>query len=227
MRTYSVLFVGTSLLFLVLFVVVTALDVPILTNPQPFFDEVGLLGAATIGIGLLVGDVLLPVPSSLVMIAHGALFGVTVGSLVSLIGVQGGAAVGFALGRRGGDRIHRIVSAEERRRADQLLERWGVLAVVVTRPVPIMAETVAILAGTSPLSWRRFLLASLLGNLSPCVLYAVTGATAARLDSAVFVFGFLMLIAALVWIGGRLMLPKTEHRESSRPGPASRVEPRD
>ncbi len=32
--------------------------------------------AALVGVGLLVADVVLPVPSSVVMLAHGALFGV-------------------------------------------------------------------------------------------------------------------------------------------------------
>ncbi|HEY9420605.1 MAG TPA: VTT domain-containing protein, partial [Thermoanaerobaculia bacterium] len=102
----------------------------------------------------------------------------------------------------------RWAPAEERRRADELLRRWGDLGVIVTRPVPILAECVAILAGTSPLGWWRFLGASLLGNLPVCALYAATGATAARLGNAVLVFGLVMAVASLVWFAGRwLRLP--------------------
>ena len=101
--------------------------------------------------------------------------------------------------------------AAERRRADDLLRRWGDLAVVATRPVPILAETVAILAGTTALTWRRFLLTSLLGSLPPCVLYAVTGATAAHLDGAYLTFGLVLLVATVVWVlGRRLAAPDGE-----------------
>ncbi len=82
-----------------------------------------------VGVGLLIADVLLPVPSSIVMIAHGALFGVVYGTLLSLIGGTGATLVGFALGRRGGPLLARVVSREERTRADCLLRRWGALAI--------------------------------------------------------------------------------------------------
>jgi uncharacterized membrane protein YdjX (TVP38/TMEM64 family) len=69
--------------------------------------------------------------------------------------------------------------------------------------VPILAESVSILAGTSSLGWWRFLGASFLSNLPACALYAATGATAARLDNAFLMFGLVMAVAALVWFAGR------------------------
>lgn len=199
---------GMGVAFLALFGLVEALDVPLLTNPQPFLDRAGLWGAASIGAGLLVADVFVPVPASLLMVAHGALFGLVGGTLVSLAGSMGGAAFGFAVGRWGSAALHRWVPTDERRRADELLRRWGDLAIIVTRPVPILAESVSILAGTSPLGWWRFLGASFLGNLPACALYAATGATAARLDNAVLMFGLVMAVATLVWFAGRrLRLP--------------------
>ena len=209
MRTYWLLTALMMAVFLGLFGLVTGLGIPILTDPRPWMSSgvAGLgtagLGAAGLGVALLVSDVLLPVPATLVMVAHGALFGVVLGTLLSLVGGLGAAAFGFGLGRFASDRLHRFVAAEEARRADALLSRWGPLAVVVTRPVPILAESVAILAGTSPLSWPRFLLASAAGNLPAALLYALTGATAASLDNAFLMFGLVLLIAGLFWLFGR------------------------
>ncbi len=206
MRSYALLLLAMSALFLALFGVVTALEVPLLTDPRPWLDRAGAAGAAgaaALGVGLLVADVFLPVPASLVMIAHGALFGVAGGTAVSLLGGLGASAVGFAVGRRGSGWVRRWVPAGERRRADAALARWGDLAVVATRPVPVLAESLAVLAGTTALSWRRFLVLSLLGYLPACVLYAVTGATAVRLDSASLTFGVVLLVAAVVWWVGR------------------------
>jgi uncharacterized membrane protein YdjX (TVP38/TMEM64 family) len=202
-RSYLLLLAAMSALFLALFGIVTALEVPLLTDPLPWLHGAGAMGAAALGAGLLVADVFLPVPASLVMVAHGALFGVAAGTAVSLLGGLGAAAVGFAAGRRGTAWLHRLVPTAERRRADGLLARWGDLAVVATRPVPILAESVAILAGTTSLGWRRFLLLSLLGYLPPCLLYAVTGATASNLDGASLTFGLVLLVAAVVWWLGR------------------------
>ena len=72
-------------LFLLLFLLVEWLQVPLLTDPSRWLERGGGW-AALLGVGLLIADVVLPVPSSLVMIAHGALFGVAWGTLLSLVG---------------------------------------------------------------------------------------------------------------------------------------------
>lgn len=189
--------------FLVLFLIVEALGVPLLTDPTPWMNRGGVF-AAVLGVSLLIADVLLPVPSSLVMVAHGALFGVVTGTLLSLLGSVGAAMFGFAIGRRGGKLLERIVPPEERVRADNLLRRWGVLAVIVTRPIPLLAETVAIMAGTSPLGWGSVALASFAGSLPAALLYALTGATVVNFESTTLMFGVVLLIAGFFWfIGNR------------------------
>lgn len=185
-----------------LFLVVQALGVPVLADPSPWLQRGGLL-AGLLGVGLLVGDMLLPVPSSLVMMAHGALFGVLVGAILSLIGNAGGALLGFAIGRRGGPLMARLVPADERERVDRLLQRWGALAVAVTRPVPLLADTAAVLAGASPLGWRRVALAATLGAFPPALLYAIAGATAITFHNTALMFGLVILIAAAFWFLGR------------------------
>jgi uncharacterized membrane protein YdjX (TVP38/TMEM64 family) len=178
------------------------LGVPLLTDPGPWLSRGGWIAAA-LGVGLLVADVLLPVPSSLVMIAHGALFGVVGGTLLSLVGSLGAGLFGFALGRRGGPLLDRLVPLDERQRANVLLQRWGDLAIVVTRPVPILAETLAILAGTSSMTWGRMTLATFAGSLPAALIYALAGATARRLDNVALVFGLVLAVTGVFWLVGK------------------------
>jgi uncharacterized membrane protein YdjX (TVP38/TMEM64 family) len=151
---------------------------------------------------LLIADVLLPVPSSIVMVAHGALFGVLWGTILSLLGSVGAAAFGFAIGRRGGALLERVVTPAERARASSILVRWGTLAIIVTRPVPLLAETVAIMAGASTMSWRAVIMASIAGSLPPSLLYALTGAAVANLQNTALMFGIVLLVAGLFWLIG-------------------------
>jgi uncharacterized membrane protein YdjX (TVP38/TMEM64 family) len=218
MKRYLLLMAAMMAFFLILFFIVEALGVPLLSDPTPWMKHGGVL-AAVLGVGLLIADVLLPVPSSLVMVAHGALFGVVVGTLLSLLGSVGAALFGFAIGRRGGRFLARIVSPEERARADYLLGRWGALAIVVTRPVPVVAETVAIMAGVSSLSWSRVALASLVGSLPPALLYALTGAAVANFQSVVLMFGVVLLVTGLFWLIGRLLEPWFVTREKRYQSP--------
>jgi uncharacterized membrane protein YdjX (TVP38/TMEM64 family) len=204
MKRYLLIMLAMIASFLLLFLIVEALGVPLLTDPTPWMKHGGVW-AAGLGVGLLVADVLLPVPSSLVMVAHGALFGVVAGTLLSLLGSVGAAWFGFAIGRRGGKLLECAVTPAERVRADQLLTRWGALAIIVTRPVPLLAETVSIMAGASPMSWTSVTLASLAGSLPPALLYALTGAAVANFQSTAMMFGVVLLVAGLFWLAGRLL----------------------
>jgi uncharacterized membrane protein YdjX (TVP38/TMEM64 family) len=157
-----------------------------------------------LGVALLVGDVAVPVPASVVMLAHGALFGLLLGAALSLLGGVGATVVGFAVGRRGRELVDRVTTPAQRRRADRLLGRWGALAIVVTRPVPVLAETVAVLAGTSPLRWSVAVLAAAAGTAVPAVLYAAAGAAAADAVDGALVFVLVMALAAVLALAGHL-----------------------
>ncbi len=192
-------------IILLIFAVVEGLGIPILTDPSPWMQHGGPLAAA-VGVGLLVVDVLLPVPSSLVMVAHGSLFGVWAGTLLSLVGGLGSALTGFALGRRGGPWLNRHVSPEQQGQADRLISRWGPLAVIVTRPIPVLAESVAILAGASGMGWLPMLLSAAAGLLPTAFLYALAGSAAGSFGSTVLVFGLTLGMAGLFWWVGRTRL---------------------
>lgn len=220
MKRYWLLTGGMMALFLALFGLAEWLRVPILTDPGPLLAEGGWI-AASVGVGLLVADVALPVPASLVMIGHGALFGVVGGTLLSLVGALGAALFGFWIGRRGGPLLARLVPEDERRRADALLQEWGDLAIIVTRPVPILAETLAILAGASPMRPGRMLLSTLAGSLPAALLYALTGATARSLDNTALVFSLVLLVAGLFWLVGKRLRTGSPATPAALPPPES------
>lgn len=204
MRRYILITGATLAAFLAAFLAVEALGIRLLADPTPWMARGGTL-AAVLGVGLLFADVLLPVPSSLVMVAHGALFGVLGGTVLSLVGSVGASLFGFAIGRRGGPLLRRITTPEERARADSFLRQWGALAVCLSRPLPLLAETVAIMAGTSGLGWGRMALAALLGSLPPALLYALTGAAVADFRSAALMFLAVMCVTGLFWLTSRLV----------------------
>jgi uncharacterized membrane protein YdjX (TVP38/TMEM64 family) len=189
--------------FLATFGIMSALHVSFLEDPTGWLNQRGGAVAGITGVGLLIADVFLPVPSSLVMIAHGALFGVWTGTALSLAGSVGATLFGFALGRRGGPLLSRMVSAGEKAKADALLAKWGALAILITRPVPLMAETVSILAGASPMGWGKMTLAALAGSAPAALLYALTGATARSFADGFLMFGLVILIAGVFWFFGR------------------------
>ena len=190
--------------FLITFLFIENLQLSILVNPQDRLSA-ATWGVALFSVGLLIADVLLPVPSSLVMVANGALFGMVWGTCLSLIGSLGAACFGFVIGRRGEVVLAHFVSSAEQRRANQLLESWGGVAIIVTRPIPILAETTAVMAGASTLGWRMMLLSTLAGSLPTALLYALTGATAVNFDNTILTFGLVLLMAGFFWLFSRYL----------------------
>jgi uncharacterized membrane protein YdjX (TVP38/TMEM64 family) len=155
---------------------------------------------ALLAVALLTVDAVLPVPASLVMVASGALYGTAPGALLALLGRVLMALAGYAIGQRGGPLVARLVPPDGRDRADGLLRRWAVLAIVVTRPVPLFAETVTILAGASSIGWGRVALAALAGSAPEAVLYAGAGALAHGAEEAARIWVALLLVAGTLWI---------------------------
>ena len=193
MKRYGLVTGALVLALVTAFAAVEAAGVPVLTQPEPAMSRGGV-AAALVGVGLLVGDVVLPVPSSLVMLAHGAVFGVVLGALLSLVGTVGAALVGVWIGRRG-ERLLEVPPAE-RRRAEELLDRWGVVAVVATRPVPVLAEVTAIMAGAAGASPLRVAGAAAAGGLPAAVMYALAGSLVLGAVSGAAVFVAVLALAA-------------------------------
>ncbi|MBY0429999.1 MAG: VTT domain-containing protein, partial [Rhodospirillales bacterium] len=100
----------------------------------------GPAGAALL-VGLLAGDILLPVPSSMVSTACGVLMGFPMGTAVSTAGLTAGCLLGYALGRfLGGERLDRLVNPAGAGCVSGVMERHGAWALVVLRGVPVLAE---------------------------------------------------------------------------------------
>lgn len=198
-HAYALLAVGIFTTLLAAFAIVGALRVPLLIDPTSTLHGTGAL-AGVLSVALLTADVVVPLPSSVVMTVNGALFGIAVGALLSLLGGIGATVAGVAIGRHSRRWVDRLASTGQQERADRLLARYGVVAVVVTRPVPLLAETTAIMAGAAGLSWRRTTLAGAAGNVVPATVYAIAGAATAGMASTVLVFGGVMLVALTVWL---------------------------
>lgn len=182
------------------FLLVQALDVTVLDDPRPSLRGGGA-PAATLGVALLVVDALLPVPSSLVMISLGALYGPVAGAILSLAGRFGMAVAGIALGRAGVPVVAKLIGGARREHADDLVARWGAFALIVSRPVPILAETVALAAGASRLPWRVALPAAFVGSIPEAVAYGLVGATAASAANGALVWLAFLALGTLFRVG--------------------------
>ncbi len=140
-----------------------------------------VLAAAEIGV--LAADIILPVPSSLVATLGGASLGVAVGTLCGSVGLTIGSLAGWLLGRIAGRRSFEALDARERAAVAARRRTLGPLLVVVSRPLPILAEAVALMAGAAGMTWPTFLPAAAPANCVSALAWSLAGACGRNADS--------------------------------------------
>lgn len=196
------LLAGVLTVLLIAFFVVEWAGFPLLVDPRPSLETV-TVAAAMIGVGLLIVDAVVPVPSSVVMVALGATFGFVGGMVLSVIGSVGGFAVGYLLGRRSRGPLASAMDGDEVVRTAALVQRWGLLAVVASRPLPLLAETVAFTTGSFGMPPVAAFAAALVGTVGPAAAFSYAGWRGASSADGAVVFILIAVAASLCWAAGR------------------------
>lgn len=208
-----VIVVGVPLIFREEFVAISD-RVLAAADERPF-------AAAALIVGALTLDVVLPVPNGVTNTLAGAAFGFAIGTLVIWLGLMGGSIAGYALGRWAARPLAaRLLGADDLERARRLAERAGPVALIVSRPVPILCEATPIAAGIVGLEFGRFLFAVALGNLGVGVVYAAIGAAAvARTSTELLMLGAIgvPLAAWLMWQATERWRKGSETKEGTAP----------
>ncbi len=166
-------------------------------------------------VGLLTSDIFLPIPSSMIITMAGGRIGFGLSSLYSWLGMTTGSVVGFGFAKWCGPAFaKRFAEPEDLERIEHVSQRLGPYVLIVTRPLPILAEACVLMMGTTKLSWRRFLLPVAAMNLVVAMFYASFGVGREDQSDLVLVSivsGTVPLLLAL-WIRRRL---SNRIRESS------------
>ena len=160
----------------------------------------GLAGA------LLASDVFLPVPSSLVSAAAGLVLGFWPATLLIWSSMTVACVLGYGFGRVSAGAARRFVGEAGVARATRLATHYGGYAIVLCRPVPVLAEASVIVAGLIRTPIVRFLTLAIWSNLGIAVVYAAIGAFAMRVDSFLLAFAGAIIVPGLAFLASRLWL---------------------
>jgi membrane protein DedA with SNARE-associated domain len=143
----------------------------LLTTVKPYLDHYGywaLFGA------ILLENLGLPVPGESSLIASALLASQGEMHIVPLLLIACAAAVtgdniGYAIGRFGGRKLvlryghYLLISGKRLQKAEGFYGRYGGAVVVMARFVAVLRQLNGIVAGTTKMSWLRFLLYNVLG----------------------------------------------------------------
>ncbi len=158
-----------------------------------------------IAIGLILSDVVLPIPATVVMSALGIIYGAVLGGLIGAVGSMSAGLAAYGAARLIGKRAAVfLVGERDLERARSFFERAGGWAVVMSRPLPMLPEVVACLAGMAGMPARRFVPALACGSLPLSFIAAALGALGAERPWLAFIASGLIPLA--LWpIANRLL----------------------
>ncbi len=151
----------------------------------------GALVFAISGSTILLLDIVLPLPSSIVGTLLSARLGFWAGFAATWLGLTAGHCLGYLLARLALKRVNA-----------ELSEVPTLLVVFLSRPVPILAEAMALAAGASAIPFLHFFVACAAGNVIYAGVLAGNGASLlpdALLGPGLFIPMLLPVIAWLIW----------------------------
>ncbi len=202
-------------LFLIILALVLVFSLPALVCSGDFEDQLTgrnladkLHRAGTwawaAGGGLIVADLLLPVPATAVMAALGLIYGPMIGGLIGAAASFAAGLIAYSAARILGRRAAVLLAGErDLARAESFFRRAGGYAVALTRPVPVLPEVVAVVAGLARMKPAAFLLSLACGSLPTGLIFGGMGSLAHT--HAGWAFFLALVVPPVLWLPVRRM----------------------
>lgn len=159
------------------------------------------------GILLLMGDLVLPLPATLIMSALGYVYGPVAGGLISAFGSFLAGALGYWLCRMLGENTAiALLGKNDYQKGKNLSNGVGAWIVVLSRWLPVFPEVVSCMAGLTRMPVLYFHIALLCGSLPLGFVYAFLGYTG--VESPGLAIALSAVVPPLIWLGVRPMVKR-------------------
>jgi len=179
---YVIFFIVLIIISLVLLYFIFFIDNTILyrfvveffVNPVYNLGFVGIfLFIAIMGLqGLIV-----PLPSELVLLATGMIWGWFLGGIMGIIGSMAAAALCYYVSRRGGRPLaEKFVGEKAINIADDFIKKHGMMAIIITRFIPFIPfDVISYTSGLVDIDVKKYLIGTLIGSIFRAFFYATLG----------------------------------------------------
>jgi len=147
-----------------------------------FVNPIFLLGI--IGIFLFIAimaiqGLLVPIPSEIVLLAAGIIWGFIMGGIMGVIGSMVAAILCYYVSKKGGRPIaEKFVGVSALNMADDLIQKYGTGAIVVARFLPFVAfDPISYASGLVEMDVKKYSLGTFLGSIPRAFFYSWLGAS--------------------------------------------------
>lgn len=163
---------------------------------QKYILSYGPLAATISFILMILQSIIAPFPAFIITFANAAIFGWLWGAILSWTSAMAGAAICFAIARiYGRDIVVKFTGKKILKSIDNFFDRYGTNAILIARFLPFVPfDPISYAAGLTPIKFRKFFIATGIGQLPATIVYSYVGSTITG-GAKLFINGLLVLFA--------------------------------
>ena len=169
--------VSIFLLYYVLFVDKTFLYrmvVEWFVNP---IYRLAILGIFLFIIIMAIQGLIVPIPSEIVLLASGMIWGVVLGGFMGVIGSMAAGLLCYYVSKKGGRPLaEKLVGEKAFNLADNFIEKYGMGAILIARFLPFISfDPISYVSGIVDFDVKKYSLATLIGSFPRAFFYSFLG----------------------------------------------------
>ena len=141
--------------------------------------RLGLFGILLFLLIMAIQGLLVPIPSEIVLIAAGIIWGVIIGGIMGIIGSMAAAILCFYISKRGGRPLaEKFVGKSGIDMADDFIYRYGMGAIIIARFLPFVAfDPISYASGLVDIDVKKYSLGTFIGSIPRAFFYSWLGAS--------------------------------------------------
>ncbi len=141
--------------------------------------KLGIFGIFLFLIVMAIQGILVPIPSELVLLAAGIIWGFWIGGIIGVIGCMMAGLLCYYIAYKGGRPLaEKFVGESTLKMADNLIEKYGTTAIILARLLPFIAfDPISYICGILKYPKKKYILATFIGSIPRAFFYAFLGAS--------------------------------------------------
>ncbi|TFF95002.1 MAG: TVP38/TMEM64 family protein [Promethearchaeota archaeon] len=139
----------------------------------------GFFGILLFLIIMAIQGLLVPIPSEIVLLASGMIWGFWLGGLMGILGSMAAGILCFYISKRGGRPLaEKFVGESALEMADDFIHKYGMGAIIIARFLPFVAfDPISYASGLVDMDTKKYALGTLIGSIPRAFFYAFLGAS--------------------------------------------------
>jgi uncharacterized membrane protein YdjX (TVP38/TMEM64 family) len=141
--------------------------------------RLGIFGIFLFLLVMAIQGLLVPIPSELVLLASGMIWGFFWGGIMGIIGSMAAGLLCYYVAYKGGRPLaEKFVGESALNMADNFIQKYGTGAIVIARLLPFVAfDPISYISGILKYPIKKYTIATFIGSIPRAFFYAFLGAT--------------------------------------------------